>query len=193
MRLSDFLQQKRRVAPLVWVIPHSRPPVVHVIRGEENNRLHNGKPELMSSIVPPCCGCIPGQLHSVGTVGLEYPDGCAVCKLMWISGVFSVTLSHMALRNMWQSLKISKMDLEEGWKVITRSAVSHGAAGRPLGSVAQRWESLLLCHRYTDRCQGRPFLSALAKNPLSSPHAQVIFWTATCLWRGIFLHIPSAI
>lgn len=86
-RLSDFLQQKC-VAPLAQVIPHSRPPVVHVIGREENNKFHNGKPELMSSIVPPCCGCTLGQLHSVDIMGEKYPQMgynpsallfCAVC------------------------------------------------------------------------------------------------------------------
>lgn len=110
-RLSDFLQQKC-VAPLARVIPHSRPPVVHMIGGGENNRLHNGKPELMSSIVSPCCGCFLGAITFCGRYGAETPsDGiqssqlwcCAKRSCVCVRAEFQVCL---ALRRILQHMTV---------------------------------------------------------------------------------------
>ncbi len=77
-------------------------------RAEENNKLHNGKPELMSSIVPPCCGCFPGQLHSVDIMGQKYPQmgynplcvWVCVCVFMRAHTEFQVCLaSHHLIWN----------------------------------------------------------------------------------------------
>lgn len=69
-----------------------------------------------------------------------------------------------------------KTGLEECWKVIARSAVSHGAAGRPLGERgAALGKTLLLCHRYAGRCQGLTPPSRPPNSPsLSSARTQRI-------------------
>lgn len=71
-------------------------------RAEENNKLHNGKPELMSSIVPPCCGCFLGQLHSVDIMGQKYRrwDIILLCVFMRAHAEFQVCLaSHHLIWN----------------------------------------------------------------------------------------------
>lgn len=69
----------------------------------------------------------------------KYPQmGCNPLALLHVyvnSLCFQVCLvfHHVILNTV--SLKIPQMGLEECWEVIARSLVSHGADGRPLGSV----------------------------------------------------------
>lgn len=148
------------------VILHSRPPVV--IRAEENNKLHNGKPELMF-LNQPTLLCFWWRSRGVGKgkfLWLRHdPFAVLFCAVFVCSYRLTMFTGVFISGHMQCGTAYPLRFLKWVWRSsAARSAVSHGADCRPQGSAVQLQGCLLLCHCYTTKCQGQTFLTFSTKN-----------------------------